>query len=161
MDFPQQGGCQCGAVRYEITGSPVAVYACHCTECQRQSGSAFAMSAVIPQEHFRITRGDPKMYARQTSPTKTMECWFCADCGTRLYHMPGGASYANRNVKPGTLDDTAWLTPTLLDAQRSKKMGSDTRRRDALQDATRKFAMACHKILIALFHLPILALSLS
>jgi hypothetical protein len=81
------------------------------------------MSAVIPQEHFRITRDDPKMYARQTSPTKTMECWFCADCGTRLYHMPGGASYANRNVKPGTLDDTAWLTPTLLDAQRSKKMG--------------------------------------
>jgi hypothetical protein len=122
MDFPQQGGCQCGAVRYEITGSPVAVYACHCTECQRQSGSAFAMGAVIPQEHFRITRGDPKMYARQTSPTKTMECWFCADCGTRLYHVPGGASYANRNVKPGTLDDTSWLTPTIhFWAQRAQK----------------------------------------
>ena len=49
MDFPQGGGCQCGAVRYEITGPPAAVYACHCTECQRQSGSAFAMAAVIPQ----------------------------------------------------------------------------------------------------------------
>ena len=107
MTFPQTGGCQCGASRYEISGPPAAVYACHCTECQKQSGSAFAMAAVIPQAHFRITKGTPKMYARQTSPSKTMECWFCGDCGTRLFHVPGGASYPNRNIKPGTLDDTS------------------------------------------------------
>jgi hypothetical protein len=113
MNFPQSGGCQCGAVRYEITGPPVTVYACHCTECQRQSGSAFAMAAVIPKESFRITQGSPAMFARQTGPAKTMECWFCAACGTRLYHVPGGASYPNRNVKPGTLDDTSWLAPAI------------------------------------------------
>jgi hypothetical protein len=103
MNFPQSGGCQCGEIRYEITGPPVAVYACHCTECQKQSGSAFAMGAVIPQEHFRITKGNPKMFARKISPSKAMECWFCPDCGTRLYHVPGGATYPNRNIKPGTL----------------------------------------------------------
>ncbi len=70
------------------------------------------MAAVIPQKYFRVTKGSPKMYARQTSPTKTMECWFCSDCGTRLYHVPGGAAYPNRNIKPGTLDDTSWLVPT-------------------------------------------------
>ena len=113
MQFPQGGGCQCGAVRYEIAGPAAAVYACHCTECQRQSGSAFAMAAVIPQEHFRITRGQPKMFARPTGPTKIMDCWFCADCGTRLYHMPTAPGYPNRNVKPGTLDDTSWLVPTI------------------------------------------------
>ena len=113
MAFPQGGGCQCGSVRYEISGPPSVVYACHCTECQRQSGAAFAMAAVIPQQHFRITKGQPKMFARQTSPVKTMECWFCPDCGTRLYHVPGGAAYPNRNIKPGTLDDTSWLTPTI------------------------------------------------
>ena len=113
MGFPQTGGCQCGAVRYEITGPPVTVYACHCTECQTQSGSAFAMAAVIPRESFRITKGEPAMFARQTSPSKTMECWFCSACGTRLYHVPGGSSYANRNVKPGTLDDSSWLVPTI------------------------------------------------
>jgi hypothetical protein len=68
------------------------------------------MSAVIPQEHFRITRGEPKMFPRRTSQTKVMECWFCPDCGTRLYHMPGEAK---RNVKPGALDDTSWLKPTI------------------------------------------------
>ncbi len=113
VSFPQAGGCQCGAVRYEITGSPRIVYTCHCTECQTQSGSAFAMAAVIPQENFRIIRGDPKMYLRQTSPAKAMQCWFCPDCGTRLYHMPGGAAYPNRNIKPGTLDDSSWLAPAI------------------------------------------------
>ena len=113
MDFPQSGGCQCGAVRYEITGPPTTVYACHCTECQTQSGSVFAMAAVIPAVNFRLVKGSPRMFARRTSATKTMECWFCADCGTRLWHVPGGANYPNRNVKPGTLDDTSWLTPAI------------------------------------------------
>jgi len=53
------------------------------------------------------------MFARATSATKTMECWFCPACGTRLYHMPGGAAYPNRNVKPGTLDDATWLVPAI------------------------------------------------
>jgi hypothetical protein len=68
---------------------------------------------VIPQAHFTITQGTPKMFARQTARSKIMECWFCPDCGTRLYHVPGGAAYPNRNIKPGTLDDTSWLVPTI------------------------------------------------
>ena len=121
MRFPQLGGCQCGAVRYEITAAPAVVYACHCTDCQTQSGSAFAMAAVIPQAHFRITKGTPKMFARQTRPTKATESWFCGDCGTRLYHVPGGAAYPNRNIKPGTLDDTSWLKATTHFWTRSKQ----------------------------------------
>jgi hypothetical protein len=113
MNFPQSGGCQCGAVRYEVTGPPVMVYTCHCTECQKQSGSAFAMAAVIPGESFHVTKGTPKMFARQTATGKVMECWFCSDCGTRLWHRPGGSAYPNRNVKPGTLDDTSWLAPSI------------------------------------------------
>jgi hypothetical protein len=80
------------------------------------------MAAVIPQGHFRITKGEPKMFARRTSPVKTMKCWFCPDCGTRLYHVPGGAAYPNRNDKPGTLDDTslAHTHDSFLDAQCAK-----------------------------------------
>ena len=113
MPFRQSGGCQCGSIRHEITGPPQIVYACHCTECQKQSGSAFAMATVIPQENVRITKGTPAMFTRRTSQTRVMECWFCPECGTRLYPVPGAAAYPNRNIKPGTLDDTSWLTPTI------------------------------------------------
>jgi len=63
------------------------------------------MAAVIPKEHFRVTKGAPAMFSSPDGPAKVMECWFCSACGTRLYHVPGGAAYPNRNVKPGTLDD--------------------------------------------------------
>jgi hypothetical protein len=111
MPFTQSGGCQCGAIRYEITAPPITIYTCHCTDCQRQSGSAHGMAAVIAGAHFHIRTGTPKRFVRKTGPAKTMDCWFCGNCGTRLYHVPGGASYPNRNIKPGTLDDTSWLTP--------------------------------------------------
>jgi hypothetical protein len=78
------------------------------------------MGAVIPQAHFSITKGSPKMFAREISPSKTMECWFCSDCGTRLYHVPGGATYPNRNIKPGTLDDTSCPCHPSLDSQRTE-----------------------------------------
>jgi hypothetical protein len=71
------------------------------------------MAAVIAKEAFCITRGEPKMFPRKTGGGKIMECWFCPDCGTRLFHVPGAAAYPNRNIKPGTLDDTSWLVPTI------------------------------------------------
>ena len=48
----REGGCQCAKVRYRVDGQPVAVGVCHCTECQRQSGSAFGMSFIVPKESF-------------------------------------------------------------------------------------------------------------
>jgi hypothetical protein len=96
------------------------------------------MAAVIPQEHFHITKGAPTMFARKTNLTKTMECRFCAACGTRLYHVPGGAAYPNRNIKPGTLDDTWWLTPTIhfwtCNAQRWFAFPSDATRHETQPD---------------------------
>lgn len=106
------GGCQCGAVRYEISCDPTVIYACYCTECQRQSGSAFAMTAVFPQEHFRLTEAQPKSFSRTAVSGRALTCWFCGDCGTRIFHTPGSIS-GNCNLKPGTLDDTSWLRPTL------------------------------------------------
>ena len=52
--FPQPGGCQCGSVRYQVTGPPRMVYACHCTECQRQSGAAFALAFSLPDQPATI-----------------------------------------------------------------------------------------------------------
>jgi hypothetical protein len=63
MGSPMEGGCQCGAVRYRITGDPISLVACHCKECQRQSGSAFGMSLIVRKTDFALT-GDVKVFRR-------------------------------------------------------------------------------------------------
>ena len=51
-----EGGCQCGAIRYEVLGAPVRLVICHCTDCQRQSSSAFGMTMVVHEEDFRLKK---------------------------------------------------------------------------------------------------------
>jgi hypothetical protein len=55
MKLPLNGGCICGAARYEITQDPVGVYACHCADCQRATVSAFSIGVAVPGEAFRLT----------------------------------------------------------------------------------------------------------
>ena len=113
MRLPLTGGCQCGAVRYEIGAAPLTVYACHCADCQRQSGSAFALSLLAPRDAVRVTQGAPAVWERpgsQTTSGTPADCVFCLECGARLYNLPS-RNRAVAVVKPGTLDDTSWLEP--------------------------------------------------
>ena len=113
MRLPLTGGCQCGAVRYEIGAAPLTVYACHCADCQRQSGSAFALSLLAPRDAVRVTQGAPAVWERpgsQTTSGTPADCVFCLECGARLYNLPS-RNRAIAVVKPGTLDDTSWLEP--------------------------------------------------
>ncbi len=113
MQLPLTGGCQCGAVRYEIAAPPITLYACHCTDCQRQTGSAFALSMVVPRTALRVVKGDPKLWRRPGAHTASgtpADCAFCGACGARLYNLPSRDT-AIAVLKPGTLDDTSWLRP--------------------------------------------------
>lgn len=114
------GGCQCGGVRYRVTGSPLALAVCHCKECQRQSGSAFGMSLVVRSEGFELLAGTLRDFTRSSDSGRPVRCAFCPDCGTRIYHEPAYAKGA-LNVKAGTLDDTSWLEPGLQVWTRSKQ----------------------------------------
>lgn len=113
MRLPMTGGCQCGAVRYEIDAPPMALYACHCTDCQRQTGAGFALSMIVPRAALRVIEGAPSEWLRPgaatASGTPTL-CIFCGRCGNRLYHLPS-RNLAVAVLKPGTLDDTSWLRP--------------------------------------------------
>lgn len=102
-----RGGCQCGAVRYEIKGEPLTIYACHCKECQRQSSSAFGMSMAVPREAVTIY-GQPKEWRRKADSGREVMCLFCGNCGVRLFHCPMRNPNI-MNLKPGTLDDTSWI----------------------------------------------------
>lgn len=104
------GGCQCGRVRYEIRSKPLTLYVCHCTECQKQSSSAFGMSMPVPREAVVILQGQLKEWSRVSQSGHQVTCSFCGECGTRLFHSPA-RNPKIINVKPGTLDDTRWLQP--------------------------------------------------
>ncbi|TRW18228.1 GFA family protein [Glacieibacterium frigidum] len=102
-----EGGCQCGAVRYRVSAADLKVYACHCRECQRQSGSAFALSAPVRSADFALT-GDVGVWSRGTASGARTACSFCAACGTRIHHQSSAAPEW-LTLKPGTLDDTSGL----------------------------------------------------
>jgi len=109
MKLPLTGGCQCGAVRYEIDAEPLTVIACHCTECQRQSASAFGMTVPVPRAALRIVKGEPAHWSRLAENGNTLGAVFCPTCGVRLYHEPANGKFLN--VKAGTLDDRSWARP--------------------------------------------------
>ena len=104
-----EGGCQCGKVRYRIDGEPLNLAVCHCTECQRQSGSAFGMSLAVKSESFRLLSGELRRFTTLCDSGRTKDCTFCPGCGTRIYHQVVDEVLV---VKAGTLDDTSWLNPS-------------------------------------------------
>jgi hypothetical protein len=108
MNETFEGQCQCGNVRYLVTGKPVTLFACHCTECQRQSSSAFGMALWIRDATVELLRGELKEWIRETPSGKRMACQFCINCGTRLFHQILGQSDL-MSIKPGTLNDTKAL----------------------------------------------------
>jgi hypothetical protein len=110
MAIPYFGGCQCGRVRYEVRSAPIMVYVCHCQDCQCQSSSAFGMSMSVPREAVVLLQGEPKQWSRPAASGREVVCFFCGDCGVRLFHQPS-RNPAITNIKPGTLDDTNWLRP--------------------------------------------------
>ncbi len=109
MPAPYGGGCQCGSVRYVLTDEPLRLIACHCKECQRQSGSAFGMSMLVKKDKLAVS-GATKQFTRIADSGNPNTGVFCPECGVRIFNIPG---YAKDLVvlKPGTLDDTTWLRP--------------------------------------------------
>jgi len=107
--LPLTGGCQCSAIRYSLNGMPVVFYICHCTECQKQSSSAFGESFRVRTIDLTVT-GTVESYVRYGSSGNKVLCEFCPHCGSRLFHRR--EKYTETlNIKAGTLDDTSWLKP--------------------------------------------------
>jgi hypothetical protein len=118
MELPLTGGCQCGGVRYRLTRAPRLVYACHCTNCQHLTGSAFSMGLVVPEEAFHLDRGEPRpfLYRRDLDSATPFTRWLCSECGSWLFGGPKPGSAppgALRTVRAGTLSDTSWLRPAV------------------------------------------------
>ncbi len=107
--FPVKGGCQCGKVRYALRNPPSVFYICHCTECQKQSSSAFGQSMRIAADDLEIM-GVTARYSRQSCSGHVLNCDYCPACGSRLFHRRDTYG-AEINIKAGSLDDTSWFKP--------------------------------------------------
>lgn len=97
------GGCQCGNVRYELRGEPIALYVCHCLECRKQSASAFGMSLKARRADLHVTRGEPQFWTRDTDSGRRLACAFCPTCGSRLWHQPDPPG-ETLTIKAGSVD---------------------------------------------------------
>lgn len=103
------GGCLCGAVRYECNAEPLGMAICHCTHCQKVSGSAFSVNIVVPAPSV-AWQGQSASYADTGESGKPLSRKFCRNCGSSLATeteaLPGAIV-----IKAGTLDDKSWLKP--------------------------------------------------
>ena len=84
-----QGGCLCGAVRFEALGTPKRVGACHCRFCQLRSGSAFGVSVYFPEDDVKVLQGELKSYQYQTETGNTTVNRFCTECGSTVLWKVG------------------------------------------------------------------------
>ena len=113
------GGCACGAVRYRLTSRPMFVNCCHCTDCQRQVGSAFVINAMIETDRIEILSGEVAPTAMPTDSGSPHLVYRCTGCGTTLW-----SDYGDRKImsflRATTLDDRAALQPDAHIFTRSK-----------------------------------------
>jgi hypothetical protein len=82
-EFPLTGGCNCGAVRYEVTAPLELATYCHCTRCQRRTGTAASANAHPAPDTFRIVSGEDKL--KMWKPDDGGEKWFCGECGSAIF----------------------------------------------------------------------------
>jgi hypothetical protein len=114
-----EGGCACGAVRYRLESGPMFVHCCHCRDCQRQTGSAFALNALIETGRIAILSGEPEPVAVPTDSGRPHLIFRCPACHTAVWSEYGGRS-ALRFFRVGTLDEPAALAPDVHIYTRSK-----------------------------------------
>ena len=108
MTTPITGGCLCGAIRYAVSAPVTALRACHCTHCQKTSGTGSSVNAVITNTDFAITKGTPKRYAAKADSGRTLFRHFCGDCGSPIYSQRE-ATPERIVVRAGTFDDSSGM----------------------------------------------------
>jgi hypothetical protein len=106
LELPSEGGCRCGRVRLRINAVPLLTMACHCTGCQRMTGSAYSVSAAIPADGFEVIQGEPVIGGLHGASRH----YFCPHCMSWMFTRPEGLD-AFVNVRATMLDDTRWFAP--------------------------------------------------
>lgn len=113
-----EGGCACGEVRYRLTSDPLFTHCCHCLNCQRQTGSAFVINALIEADRVELLGGEPHPVDVPRGGGKKQRIFRCPTCQVAVFSRYTRAGV--RFVRGGTLDDPSSVTPDVHIYTRSK-----------------------------------------
>ena len=105
------GGCTCRSVRYRITSEPLIVHCCHCRWCQRETGTAFALNAMIEADCVQLLQGEVEVIDTPSNSGKGQRISRCPQCRVALWSNYGGAGDVIHFVRVGTLDSPDALPP--------------------------------------------------
>jgi hypothetical protein len=111
MPAPLTGSCLCGAIRYTVSVPVTDLRACHCVHCQKASGTAGSVNAVVPGSAFKITQGTPKRYEAKADSGRTLYRFFCGDCGSPIYSQRSTGTEV-LVVRAGTFDNAEGMKIT-------------------------------------------------
>ena len=125
--FQAEGGCACGAVRYRVTAKPLFVHCCHCRWCQRETGSAFVLNALVETGRVETLKGAPATIETPSESGSGQNIVRCPSCQIALWSDYAGMKDKISFIRVGTLDDPdlcppdihiftgskqAWVTPS-------------------------------------------------
>ena len=111
--YPLRGRCTCGAVKYEMREKPLIVHCCHCSWCQRETGTAFALNAMIESEKVVLVQGEPEVIFTPSASGKGQKIVRCPTCKIALWSHYAGAGDAMTFVRVGTLETPEALPPDI------------------------------------------------
>ncbi|KAF2818613.1 hypothetical protein CC86DRAFT_154523 [Ophiobolus disseminans] len=120
--FPSvTGGCTCNAIRYRLSKPPLFVYACHCPDCQKNTGSAFALFLNIETHCIEIqTPTTPVLVTQPKRPGLVYACYACPECKTELWSANTPLGQVIADVRVGTLDFPGLMEPDVHSFVESK-----------------------------------------
>ncbi len=105
------GACHCGKVTYEANINPENISICHCTDCQRLTGSAYRVTVSASRSDFRITSGDPRVYTKIADNGRRRMQYFCSNCGSPIYTTGELEDAEQVGIRLGTVNQRQALKP--------------------------------------------------
>jgi hypothetical protein len=99
------GGCDCGKIRYRLKSGPIVIHCCHCRWCQRESGSAFALNAVIEADRLELLGDAPDRIDTPSASGRGQAIFRCPSCRIAVWSFYGGAGEKAPFIRVGTLDN--------------------------------------------------------
>ena len=111
--YPLAGGCDCGLVRYRMETAPLIVHCCHCRWCQRETGTAFALNALIEAERLIHLQSEPELIPTPSQSGKGQKIARCPSCRVAVWSNYAGAGPIIRFIRVGTLDTPDVLRPDI------------------------------------------------